>query len=175
MQKHELPNIKPANTLAEANATIKLLTESVDQHVEKAAKPKAEEMARSLVQAAEGRIAKLQSELQAANARIGELETAASKSGHAKAIARLTGERDMEKAAHAKTAQLLDLAEGALQVRGIPSAQAIPAIPEPLPASSVAAFDARLAAEKDPARRQAIMAEFSKAVKEGQVLSDERN
>lgn len=82
--------------------------------------------------------------------------------------ANLTG-WNSEKAGHENTKGLLNLAEGALQVRGSAPSAAVPAAPEPAAKITSADFDARLKAEKDPAKRAAILAEFSKAAKEGRL------
>lgn len=86
-------------------------------------------------------------------------------------LATVTQERDTERAAHGKTKEQLGLAEAALGVQGISAAQAVPAATQPAASEKLtaASFDQKLRAEKDPAKRKEIMAEFSKAAKEGRL------
>lgn len=71
-----------------------------------------------------------------------------------------------------KSAENVTRLEALCGVKGIDSARAVPQGAESEHAAqtvSQSSFDERLKAEKDPAKRKAIMDEFSKAVKEGRV------
>lgn len=84
-------------------------------------------------------------------------------------LATVTRERDDEKAAHGKTKEQLNLAEGALQVKGISTKEAPAAVADPGAKSSVADWDAKIKAAKTPAEQAAISKEFEKAFADGLI------
>lgn len=93
----------------------------------------------------------------------GELKTATD------SIAALTGERDKARTELADAVKKISLLEGLCSVKGVSPSAAVGQEPAPEAQSTVADFEKRIAAAKDPAEKQKIAAEFEAAVKAGKV------
>lgn len=125
--------------------------------------------ARGQVQALTEKVAELESALQASRELVIALQQQFTEEGKAGEMGRLRADLQTATAERDRGVVLLELMEGALQVKGVDT-QKLPAhMPEPAAGSTAEDYERRLLATNDPAKRAAITQEFIAASAAGKI------